>query len=108
VPARAYRRATARRDLVEHFVYLAESGGLNLADHFLSAASTTFANLAEEPNLGAQVCSRNPRLAGLRKWRIKGFERHLVFYLPRRDGISVVRVLHASRDWWQLLGIEPE
>lgn len=31
----------------------------------------------------------------------------MVFYLPRADGVSIVRVLHAARDWWGLLGIDP-
>ena len=48
---------------------------------------------------------RAPRLAGLRKWRVDGFEKFLIFYLPRQGGISIVRVLHAAQDWWGLLGI---
>ena len=32
---RVYRRATARRDLVEHFVYLAEMAGQDTAERFL-------------------------------------------------------------------------
>ena len=47
-----------------------------------------------------------PALAKLRKWRIKGFDNHMVFYEPRPDGISVVRVLHAASNWWALLGLE--
>jgi len=39
------------------------------------------------------------------KWRVPDFEDFLIFYLPRRDGISVVRVLHAAQDWWSLLGM---
>ena len=35
-----------------------------------------------------------------------GFDKHLIFYLPRSDGISVVRVLHAARDWRTLFGVE--
>ena len=31
----------------------------------------------------------------------------LVFYMPRSDGVSIVRVLHAARDWRGLLGIDP-
>jgi hypothetical protein len=32
----------------------------------------------------------------MRKWQVSGFERFLIFYLPRRDGGSIVRVLHAA------------
>ena len=31
-------------------------------------------------------------------WRLRGFEKHLIFYRPIKDGIEVIRVLHASRD----------
>lgn len=42
----------------------------------------------------------------LARWvKIAEFENHLVFYLPRPDGVSIVRVLHAARDWWSLLGL---
>jgi toxin ParE1/3/4 len=51
------------------------------------------------------VFLRDPRLAGPRKWRINGFEKFLIFYLPRPDRVSIVRVLHAAQDWWGILGI---
>ncbi len=40
------------------------------------------------------------------KWRIKGFDNHLIFYMLRSEGVSIVRVLYAKRDWWTLLGID--
>ncbi len=43
------KRAAARRDLVEHFVYLAENAGLDVADRFLSRAEASFADLARDP-----------------------------------------------------------
>jgi toxin ParE1/3/4 len=56
--------------------------------------------------IGAPLILRPPELAELRKWRVKDFDNHLIFYLPRPDGVSIVRVLHAASDWWGLLGIE--
>jgi toxin ParE1/3/4 len=56
--------------------------------------------------MGAPLTLRHPDLGGLRKWRVKGFDNHMIFYMPRQDGVSIVRVLHASRDWWGLLGID--
>ena len=55
--------------------------------------------------MGAPLAWRSPKLAGLRKWRVSGFENFLIFYLPRPGGVSIVRVLHAAQDWWALLGI---
>ncbi|HMS85242.1 MAG TPA: type II toxin-antitoxin system RelE/ParE family toxin [Nitrospira sp.] len=34
------------------------------------------------------------------------YENHLIFYTPHKDGITIVRVLHAVRDWWSLLDLE--
>jgi toxin ParE1/3/4 len=33
------------------------------------------------------------------RWHsVRGFRKYLVFYIPRSDGIEVVRVLHGARD----------
>ena len=40
------QREAARRDLVEHFVYLAENAGLDVAERFLSNAEASFTELA--------------------------------------------------------------
>jgi len=42
----------------------------------------------------------------MRQWRIKGFDNHLIFYLPFQDGVFIVRVLHGAMDWWRLMGID--
>ena len=91
---------------MEQFVYLADNAGLDTAERFLSSCETTFNDLANQPMIGSPLSVRNPALTGIRKWRIKGFENHLIFYLPRPDGVSIVRVLYATRDWWGLLSID--
>ncbi|MHB8471296.1 MAG: type II toxin-antitoxin system RelE/ParE family toxin [Gammaproteobacteria bacterium] len=103
---KVYQRAAARRDLVEHFVYLAENADLDTAERFLTNAEVSFNDLAGQPMIGASLTLGPPELAGLRKWRVKEFDNHLIFYLPRPDGVSILRVLHAARDWWSLLGID--
>ena len=37
-----YQRAAARRDLVEHFVYLAENANLETAERFLAQTEASF------------------------------------------------------------------
>ena len=98
------QRKAAQRDLVDHFVYLAENAGLDMADRFLTNAQASFDDLAQQPEMGAPLTLRHTALANVRKWRIKGFDNHLVFYEPHPDGVSIVRVLHAASDWWGLLG----
>jgi toxin ParE1/3/4 len=105
---RVYRRAAARRDLIEHFVHLAETAGESTAKRFLDGAQASFDDLAAQPMIGAPVKLHSPSLAGMRKWPIHDFRNYRIFYLPRPDGISVVRVLHGSRDWWGLLGVDAD
>lgn len=103
--ATVYRRAAARRDLVDHYTYLAENAGEATADRFLLQAETSFNALAEHPEMGTPLTLRHSELAGLRKWHVPGFDRVLIFYFPRRDGVTILRVLHAAQDWWRLLGV---
>lgn len=103
---KVYQHAAAKRDLVEHFICLAENVGLEIAERFLTNAEASFNDLAGQPMIGAPLTLRHPELAGLRKWRVNNFDNSLIFYLPRPDGVSIVRVLHAARDWWSLLGLE--
>ena len=99
------QREAARRDLVEHFVYLAENAGLDVAERFLTNAEASFNDLAQQPRIGVPLTLKHPDLANVRKWRVKDFDHHLVFYQPRPDGMAIVRVLHAASDWWSLLGL---
>ena len=77
---------------VEQYVYLAENAGEEIADQFLVDAEAGFSGLTEHPETDAPLSLRRPELAGLRKWQVKGSEKFLIFYLPRRDAVSIVRV----------------
>jgi toxin ParE1/3/4 len=91
-------RPAADRDLDSQAEYLAREASLETALRFYDAAATTFEKLAGMPGLGEPRESADPRLAGLRVWRIEGFRNHLVFYRRADGGIEIVRVLHAAHD----------
>jgi toxin ParE1/3/4 len=103
--ATVFKRPAARRDLVEHYVCIATSSGLDTADRFLARAEESFADLLGQRRMGAPLNSARPELVGLRMWHVKDFPKYLIFYLPHSRGISIIRVLHASQDWWSLLDI---
>jgi len=105
VTPRAFKRAAARQDLIDHYVHLAGVAGDAVADRFLASAEQSFADLAAQPEMGAPLALRNPQLVGLRMWRVRDFEDVLIFDRPRPDGVSIVRVLHGAMDWWRLLGL---
>jgi toxin ParE1/3/4 len=65
---------------------------------YLNSANQAFEELARMPGLGSPQEFDNPDLAGLRCWRVPGFEKHLIYYLTLEDGIKIVRVLHGARD----------
>ena len=96
----------ADTDLDEQAQYLSENASLDTALRFYDSAAMTFAFLAEAPTIGPIRETKNPALAGIRLWRIKGFENHLIFYRPTEDGIEIVRVLHGHRDIDAILGPE--
>jgi toxin ParE1/3/4 len=64
---RVYRRAAARRDLIEHFVHLAETAGESRAKRFLDGAQANFDHLAAQPMIRAPVKLQSPSLTGMRK-----------------------------------------
>jgi toxin ParE1/3/4 len=49
------KRAVAKRDLVHHYVYLAENANLETAERFLRQADESFTDLARHPEMGAPL-----------------------------------------------------
>ncbi len=96
-PPRIHRRPQARRDLVDHALYISEEN-LDAAERFLDAAEETFTLLTTQPEMGSPREFKNPRLAGLRMWPVKGFHRYLIFYRPTGDGIEIIRILRGEQD----------
>jgi toxin ParE1/3/4 len=95
----------ARRDIENHVLWLRSEADVETASRFARAAIQTFAKLADAPGLGQSLTTANPALTDLRKWRVDGFRKILIFYQPLKDGVRIIRVLHASADWWSLLDV---
>lgn len=90
-------RPQASNDLIEQAVHIAQ-GNQGAALRFLEMAEKTFDELAEMPQMGNPDPFRSVQLAGVRRWRVRDFERHLIFYKPLDEGIEIIRVLDSSRD----------
>lgn len=73
------------------------------AHRFVTAAEETFARLAETPDIGRRYQTPDPRLQHLHLWRVRGFERYLIFYFATTETLFVARVLYGSRDIAQIL-----
>lgn len=87
----------ANQDLDDLFNYLSQNNP-DAALRFFDATRQTIAQLAQTPGIGSPYQLNNPRLAGLCKRGVKGFEKYLIFYLSQDDLLSVVRIIHAARD----------
>lgn len=90
-------------DLDDHFAYIAENN-FDAAVRFFGSARQTFAKIAQTPGIGKLCEVENPRLAGLRKWAVKGFENYLIFYLDDGEmsklcGYSTLQAI--SQRFWK-------
>ena len=94
---RVIRRPAVNRDLIDCFVYIGEDNEES-AMRFLRSAEETFRELARMPGMGTVTSFTLSGDLSLRRWRIRGFENFLIFYLPIENGIEVVRVLHGARE----------
>lgn len=94
----------ARQDLIDQAAYLAEHASETVAERFLDAVEKTATSLAAMPRKGRIWNSlREESERELRVWKVDGFPKILIFYRPETSSISVVRVLHGSRDLPPLL-----
>ena len=59
---KVFRRAAARRDLIEHFVYLAQNADEATAERFFASADDTCSQLAQDPAMGSLLPLRAPEL----------------------------------------------
>jgi toxin ParE1/3/4 len=96
-------RPKADRDLDDQAYYYATEATPEVGHRFLLAAHDTFALLATRPNMGWQSRLKHPGLEGLRVFRVTGFEKILILYLPLLDGVEILRVVHGSRNLQALL-----
>jgi toxin ParE1/3/4 len=95
---RVTQRPRARVDLLEQFLYFSEEASVALTERYYAAVEQTCNMLVNQPHAGVLYDSGVARLEGLRRFPVRGFENYLIFYLPRPDGIEVIRVLHGARD----------
>ena len=84
-------RPKALHDLAEIWAYIAEDSSRQ-ANLFAAACDRELRQLARRPLIGR---ARPELFADLRSLP---FARYIIFYLPRKRGIEVVRVLHGARD----------
>jgi plasmid stabilization system protein ParE len=101
--ARAIQRPAARRDFIIHYAYLAEKASVETAQRFREAVEATYAELAAMPGMGSPGKVRQGKHAGVRLWRVRGFENYLIAYREHPRGVAIERLFHASQDYQRVL-----
>jgi toxin ParE1/3/4 len=96
-------RPNAKADILRQFRYYLLEDALDAAIRFLDAVDESIDALCKMPEIGAPKQFKNPILAGLRSWAVKGFEDILIFHIVQPDALRVVRVLHGKRDLKKIL-----
>lgn len=92
-------RQSARDDLVRQFrYYLVRLNLAEVAVRFRDAVRHSISSLRQHPHAGPHYHLNNPRLQDLRVWPVAGFEVIRIYYLPAKDTIHVIRILHGRRD----------
>jgi plasmid stabilization system protein ParE len=95
---RIYKTSASQRDLINIGVYLADFASPAIADRFLESVREDLDKLLAMPGMGAMRSFRYRGLKGVRSWPVTGFGSHLIFYRPSMRGITIIRIIHGSRD----------
>ena len=96
-------RPKADQDIAEQAYYFASKATPELGHRFLLSVHETQQLLASQPEMGWAARSKIKELSGLRVFRVTGFEKMLILYLPSPSGVEILRVVHASRNLQALL-----
>ena len=102
-PRKVKKSSTAYADLEVASDYFFDHGSLRAGQRFLIAAETTFQKLATMPSLWAFLDTKLLKAPGIGTWTVKGFERYVILYREIAGGIEVLRVVHGSRNWEELI-----
>ncbi|ETW99553.1 MAG: hypothetical protein ETSY1_14550 [Candidatus Entotheonella factor] len=106
MPSRLNKLPQVQEDLIDCALRIAEDN-LEAAERFLDAAEESFERLASMPWIGQACEFSSSRAQGLRRWQIRGFENYLIFYRPENDGVTIVRIIHGSRDIEAIFNSDP-
>jgi plasmid stabilization system protein ParE len=86
-------------DIINQFAWYFDEAGEKLAWQFFESVDLTLSKLSRQPDLGRIRHFRNPRLHGLRSFRVEPpFHRLLIFYRYDTDEVIAERLMHGSRN----------
>lgn len=87
----------AQRDIVQIGDYFTTLD-LALAGRFLNAVEFSCRRLWQTPELGEILSAKSKLGIEYRVWRVRDFERYVIYYHVSMDTVEIVRVLHSAQD----------
>ncbi len=98
-----------RRIFVNEVLDIAERLGRadpQAGQRFIDACEDTFNQLADMPRLGSPREFNHPNLRNVGMWRVKGYEKYLIFYQAARTTLRLLHLVHGARDYKTLFESE--
>lgn len=96
-------------DVEQQFEWYAVNAPWEIAEHYLDAVEATCLLLERHPLLGPRAGLMHPRL---HEWRFmvvfRPFQKHILFYEVKDDGVILRRAMHGHRDLPRRLTEPPE
>ena len=92
--------------IAEQAEYLANEANADLAERFIEAVRFTTNQIERSPYLGFTREFRNAKLKNVRVWRVRDFEKYLIFYVPRKESVDFLYLIYSARDYIRLFDDE--
>ena len=85
-------------DILEQAEWYRGKSGEDLAVRWERRVTAALLRIVRYPSTGARCNFRSAELQSVRRTRIQGFSKHLVFDRVEGEDLIVLRVLHGARD----------
>jgi toxin ParE1/3/4 len=92
-------------DILEQSEWYEKQAGEKLAKRWEKAVTSTLLRISRGPRTGSPCKFKSTELRGTRRAPIRGFPRHLDFYLFYPEEIVVLRIVHGARDLESLFSV---
>lgn len=93
----------AAADIVEQADWYATQSASALAERWENAVTTVIKSVLSHPQAGTPCRFYAHELRNLRRARVPGFRKHLLFYTFDSEKVFILRVVHGARDLEALL-----
>ena len=90
-------------DILEQADWYREQSDHQLSRRWERAVHAVLLRIAQNPRSAPLCRFKTKELGGIRRVRVSGFPKHLVFYRFQQNELLILRVIHGARDLENLL-----